>query len=73
MKIMVKVKPGALKEEVIRIADSEYLIFLRERAEDGKANMRLRKVLAREFSVGAKQIIIKNPNSRMKIIEIEGK
>ena len=70
MKIIVKVKPNSIEEKFVRISDSEYIVWLRERAEDGKANLRLRNLLAKEFGVNARQINIKNPKSRSKIVEV---
>ena len=70
MKIKVKVKPGAKKEDLVKVSGNEFVVYLKERVEDGKANARLRNLLAKEFGVNAKQIIIKNPKSREKIIEV---
>lgn len=73
MIIKVKVKPGAKEEIIKKISDSEYAISLTQRAEDGKANARLINMLAKEFGVNFRQIVIKNPKSREKIVEIKGK
>ncbi len=70
MKIFVNVKPGAREEKIEKIKDNEYKILLKERAEDGKANIKLSKLIAKEFGVLSKNILIKNPRSREKIIEI---
>ena len=71
MIIYVDIKPGAREEKIEKIKDNEYKILLKERAEDGKANKRLINLLAGEFGVSFKNIIIKNPTSRKKIIEIK--
>ena len=70
MIIKVNVKPGAKEEKVERISAEEYSVWLKERAEDGKANRRLLNLLAKEFKVSFKDIKIKNPKSRKKIVEI---
>ncbi len=70
MIIKVNVKPGAKEEKVERIFAEEYNVWLKERAEDGKANRRLLNLLAKEFKVSFKDIKIKNPKSRKKIVEI---
>ena len=73
MKIQVKVKPGAKEERIAKMGDCEYFVSLKERAENGKANVRLINLLSKEFGVGFKDIAIKNPTSRKKIIEVKGK
>jgi len=71
MLIKVKVYPGSKKEEIEKINDDEYEVYLKERAEKGKANIELVKILSKEFKVSVKNIKIKNPSSRKKIIEIK--
>jgi uncharacterized protein YggU (UPF0235/DUF167 family) len=70
MIILVKVKPGSKEEKIDKISDNSYVVFVKERAIKGAANLKLIKLLAKEFKVSQKSIIIKNPNSRKKIIEI---
>lgn len=71
MILKVKVKPGSKAEKIEKISENEYVILLKERAEDGKANQRLINILAKEFDVDFRRIKIKNPKSRNKIIEIK--
>ena len=71
MIIKVKVKPGSKSQEITRIGERMYKVKLKERAEDNKANRELINLLAKYFKVGIKDIKIKNPKSRMKIVEIE--
>jgi len=70
MKLFVKVKPGSSVEKIEKVSDSEFNVWLKERAEDGKANRRLINLLAKEFKVNVKQIKIKNPTSKKKIVDI---
>jgi uncharacterized protein (TIGR00251 family) len=72
MIIKVKVKPNAGKEEIVQISEGEYEISVKERAEKGKANLRVIWLLSRKFGVDAKNIKIKNPKSRRKIVEVKG-
>lgn len=71
MILRVKVYPGSREEKIEKITEGEYEIYLKERAEKGKANHELIKILAREFKVNSKDVFIKNPSSRKKIIEIK--
>lgn len=71
MIISVKVKPGSKTEKIEKVSNVEYIVFLQERAEDGKANRRLLNLLAKEFGVNWRAIKIKNPKSRNKVIEIK--
>ena len=73
MIIHVKVRPNSHEEIIEKIDENNYSISLREKAEDGKANSRLINILAKEFKVSFRNIIIKNPKSTKKIIEVKGK
>jgi len=70
MIIKVNVKPNARKEEIQRLEDGGYEIHVKEHPEDGKANQKVINLLAREFGVSYKNVKIKNPKRRKKIIEI---
>ena len=71
MIVGVRVKPGAFKDQISRNEDGSYIIFVKEKAEDNRANIKVIKILAREFGVHFSRIKIKNPASRNKIIEIK--
>ena len=68
MIIQVKVFPNSGKEEIIKIGENDYRVYLKKPAEDNKANIALLKFLKRHFKVGAK--IIKGLTSKNKIIKI---
>jgi hypothetical protein len=70
MIIKVKVKPNSKDEKIEKISDEEYIVSVKEPAEDNKANIRLINLLSKELNVSYKDIKIKNPTSRDKIIEI---
>ena len=71
MIIYVKVKPGSLKNGIEECSDGTYLIYTKERALDGRANIIVIKMLAKKFNFLFVDIHIKNPKSRKKIIEIK--
>lgn len=69
MIIRVKVKPNSGKEEVVKISDKEYFVYLKKRAEENKANVELCKLLQRYFK---KPVRIKTGiASRNKTMEIK--
>lgn len=70
MKIIVNVKPNAGKNKIEKIKEGEYLIKIKERAEEGKANRAVIKLLCKEFGMDFRKIEIKNPRARMKVVEI---
>lgn len=70
MIIQVNVKPNSKEEKAEKISKNEYVIWLKEKAQKGKANQELIKILCKEFRVSYKKIKIKNPTSRKKIVEI---
>jgi uncharacterized protein (TIGR00251 family) len=67
MKIQVKVKPNSLEQSIEK--DGEiYIVNLKSRAEDGRANKELLKFISKYFHSEAK--IKSGFSSRSKIIEI---
>jgi hypothetical protein len=71
MIIRVKVKPNSKEEKIEKIAEGEYRIDVKEPAEDNKANIRVINLLSKELNVSYKNIKIKNPTSRDKVIEVK--
>ena len=70
MILKVKVKPNSSFEKIDKVSEGEYVVCLKEKARDGKANRRLINILAKELGVNWRNIKIKNAKSRNKIIEI---
>jgi len=68
MIISIKVYPSSGREEIIKISENEYKIYLKKSAESGKANIELIKILKKHFNKEAK--IIKGLKNRNKIIEL---
>jgi len=72
MKISVKVKPNARQEKIERINESHFLIRVKEKPQEGKANKAVIKVLAEYFGVPQSQVVLlKGQSSREKIFEIK--
>jgi uncharacterized protein YggU (UPF0235/DUF167 family) len=70
MIINVKVKPNSRVERIEKRSDGGYVISVKEPAKDNKANIRVINMLSKELNVSYKNIKIKNPTSRDKVIEI---
>jgi len=68
MMLKVKVKPGSEKQEIMKISEDEYIVSLKKRAEDNRANIELIKLLKKYFKKDIKPI--KGLRSRNKIIEV---
>ena len=68
MILKIKVKPNSSKQEICKLSDIEYMVNLKSRAEDNKANIELLKMLKKEFKADVK--IIKGMKSRNKIVEV---
>jgi len=66
--INIKVKPNSGKQEVEKISDNNYLVYLKKPAQDNKANLELLKLLKKEFKKPVK--IVKGLKSRDKVVEI---
>ena len=71
MKIEVIVKPGK-KENKITECNGKMNIQLKERAEKGKANIALIKLIAKHFKVSSSDVrIVKGFTSHNKIVEVK--
>jgi uncharacterized protein YggU (UPF0235/DUF167 family) len=69
--LRVRATPGARKESVTLIRDGVYEIAVREKAERGDANSRIRALLAKELGVTAKKLrLISGQTSRSKTYEL---
>lgn len=71
MIIHINVHPGAREEKIKKLAENTYRIDIKARAEKGKANAAVIKLLSKELDVPQKDIIIKNPTRRRKRVEIK--
>lgn len=71
MLIKVKVTPDAKKDEMVKRSEDSYLVKVREKAEGGMANMKVKQILARYFKVSEGKIrLIKGGKRPNKIFEI---
>lgn len=71
MKLFLTVKARSRKEEVIKINETHYKIFVKEPAEKGKANTEIIKVLASYLNISpSKILLISGLTSKEKVIEI---
>lgn len=72
IKIYVKVKPWAKREEVKKLLQG-YEVSVAQPAQDGKANKRAVELLAEYFNVAKSDVRIKSGSTgRYKIFEISG-
>ncbi len=69
MRIKIKVKPNSRKQELEKIQDGEYLVYLKSLPEKNKANSELIKLLKKEFQKDIK--IVSGLSFRRKLIEIK--
>lgn len=71
MKIKIKVHPKSSKEEIKKISDSDFEIWLKQPAVENRANVYLVKLLQKFFN---KKVEIKSGfNSRNKVVELKDK
>lgn len=71
MRISVKVKPNAKKDTVEKVSEDNYIVFVKAKPQDGKANYAAREMLADYFSIPkARVILLKGETSKNKIFEI---
>lgn len=71
MKIEVRVKPGAKREQVNDLGGGRYEIAIRQRPVEGMANDGVREALADHFGIAKSRVVIlRGLRSRIKMIEI---
>jgi len=70
MIIKVKVHPKSGRSEVVKISEGEFEVWLKKIPSKGKANAELIRLISKELGISSKAIRIKNPKSRIKIIEV---
>jgi uncharacterized protein (TIGR00251 family) len=71
MKISVRVKPNARKNEVKRVEDNNYVVCVTAAPVDGKANEKVIEVLSEYFGKPKRAItILRGATSKVKLVEI---
>jgi uncharacterized protein YggU (UPF0235/DUF167 family) len=71
MFLKVKVFPNSKKEEIIKKSEDEFEIKIKEKAERGEANKRVKEVLARYLNISEeKLILIRGAKQKNKIFKI---
>jgi len=71
MFLKVKVFPDSKKEEVIKKTDDEFEVKVKEKAEKGLANQKVKEILASYLNMPAEKIIlIRGAKQRNKIFKI---
>jgi len=72
MKISVKVKPNARQEKIEKIGNRDFLIWVKEKPQEGKANKAVIAILAGYFGVSKSEVILlKGQTSKEKIFEVK--
>lgn len=72
MKISVKVKPQAKQDKVEKKSEHAYVVWVKAKAVEGKANQAVVKVLSDYFDIAkSKIVLIKGKRARDKIFEVK--
>ncbi|HHJ64042.1 MAG TPA: DUF167 domain-containing protein [Aquifex aeolicus] len=72
MILKVRVRPGAREESVRELSGDELEVRVSAPPQKGKANERVRELLAEHFGVSRSRVrILKGESSRRKLIEID--
>jgi uncharacterized protein YggU (UPF0235/DUF167 family) len=72
MYIRVHVVPGAKREKVTKVTDTEFQLVVREPAERNMANKRVREIIAEQFDVPvAKVRLLTGHRSSTKMVDVE--
>lgn len=68
MIIKIKVYPHSGREDIVKLTEDSYKVYLKKPALDNKANIELLKLLSKYFKTQVK--IIKGLKNREKIVEV---
>lgn len=68
MKVHIKARPNSGKQEVVKVDEKNYEIYLKSVPEANKANIELIKILSKYFNSDVK--IVSGRSLRRKIVEI---
>lgn len=72
MKISVKVKPNAKTEKVEKLSGNEFILWVKARAKEGRANQAAIDLLSKYSGIAKSRIsIVAGHKSKNKIIGIE--
>ncbi len=72
MKISVKVKANAKTEKVERVGDGTFLVQVKEKPQDGRANYAVREAMADYFNISKSRVVlVRGDTSKNKIFEID--
>jgi uncharacterized protein YggU (UPF0235/DUF167 family) len=70
-KITVHVKPGSTRGPLVEEADDHLIVYVKEKAIDGKANQGVIKALSEHLDVApSRLIVVGGASARIKRIEI---
>ncbi len=70
MKISVKVKPQAREDKVEKIGLNDYVVWVKAKAIEGKANQAVIKILSEYFDIAkSKLVLIKGTKARDKVFK----
>jgi uncharacterized protein (TIGR00251 family) len=72
MKISVRVKPNAKQEKIEKVNESHFLLWVKEKPQEGKANKAVIKILSEYFDVPQSAVVLlKGQSSKEKIFEVK--
>lgn len=70
-KITVHVKPGSTRGPLVEEAEDHLVVYVKEKAIDGKANQGVIKALAEHFGIApSRMVVVGGASARIKRIEI---
>ncbi|MFH0933275.1 MAG: DUF167 domain-containing protein [Nitrospirota bacterium] len=72
MKISVTVKPNAKQEKIEKVGEKDFIVWVKEKPQEGKANQAVIRVVAEYFNVPKSEVILlKGQTAREKVFEIK--
>lgn len=71
MRVFVKAKPRAHKQGVVQVDASHFIISVREPPEHGLANLVITSLVAKQFNVSQKNVVLlSGASSSNKVFEV---
>jgi len=71
MLIHVKIKPDSKEDKIVEKNDTSFIVYVKEPAEDNRANKRLIELLAEKFNIVKSKVkIVTGHHAPSKILDI---
>ncbi len=70
MKIKIRVRPHSGRQEIVKVGENKYLVYLKSSAEANKANIEMLNLMAKHLGISATKLrIVAGMTNKDKVVE----